>query len=110
LEVSTIKEYVKSFVSEGVSLKQAYKMTYATPDQIKEIEKDKTFIAEIESCLLQLSLDRIRTYNERVDSDGKPSDDLKRLSTIMEVIEKDKEDTPRDIQVTIVKQRGADAS
>ena len=74
--------YIKQFVGQGISVEQAYKLTYLTEEQVKELESNKELIQELKDTLIQLTLTRLDDYNSKVQISDKPSDDLKRLNNL----------------------------
>lgn len=106
MDIDKKKDFIIKFITQGVPLCKAYELTYCSSQEISVIDKDSAFIQELNEIKLELTLRSFDRYNRKVDKSERPSDDLRRLSTVMGVIDKEELDMPGDFNLTIIKQRG----
>lgn len=104
MELSKKKNYILSFVGQGLPLEDAYEMVYASDYEQKQLEEDPEFMDNIAEITLQLSIIHLRNYNEAVTSSKIPADHLRRLTILRQrVFDKEDRDKLPDLNITITK-------
>ena len=94
---------------QGIPLEKAYSLVYMTEKDLEKVSKDRKFIKELRDILIQLQFNRLKSYNDKVTLEGKPGDDLKRLSNMAPEIFDASTTTTNNVQemnITINRVRG----
>jgi hypothetical protein len=109
LTIETRKDFIKQFVQQGIDPDQVYILLYLTDEEIATVESDQAFQAEIKDLRMRVGLGFVQAYHNVVTSQGKPGDHLARVRSFYpEAFKTDgAESCPLDLNLTIVKKRGA---
>jgi len=104
MELSKKREYILSFVAQGLPLSDAFDMCYATDDDRQDLEADDAFMEEVNDISLSLATRAMREYNAAVSESKSPADHLRRLAIMRaRVFDKEDKDKLPDLNITINK-------